>query len=217
MNKSNAQMCDLHMESTVTVNVTRGRGCQGKTRHGNTVVLNLKPVWFVQVPLFLRSTVKSYAAVPGGGGAYTIAAQITIFGSNPEDVFVHESTHAFDGTFQLSTQQAYLQALYADSCTPDEYAQNSNVECFAQGMVVFLYYLWKPSFFQNPCLSQQIEFVSSLTVPGVQSYKSSVGESCMLTHQLSHVLSMTCVLVFCASCGLIVCNRLLHNVVMYVM
>ena len=143
----------------------------------------------MQVPLFLRSTVKSYAAVPGSGGAYTIAAQITIFGSNPEDVFIHESAHAFDGTFQLSNQQAYLQALYADSCAPDEYAQNSNVECFAQDVVVFLYYLWKPSFFQNPCLSQQIGFVSSLTVPGVQSYKSSVGELRMLTHQLSCVLA----------------------------
>lgn len=166
----------------------------------------------MQVPLFLRSTVKSYAAVPGGGGAYTIAAQITIFGSNPEDVFVHESTHAFDGTFQLSNQQAYLQALYADSCAPDEYAQNSNVECFAQDMVVFLYYLWQPSFFQNPCLSQQIGFVSSLTVSGVQSYKRSTGESCMLTHQLSHVLSMTCcVLTFSASSVLIAYNVLLHD------
>lgn len=134
-----------------------------------------------QVPLFLRTTVKSYAAVPGGGGAYTIASQITIFGSNPQDVFVHESTHAFDGTFQLSDQQAYLQALYADSCVPDEYAQNSNVECFAQDMVVFLYYLWNPSFFQPPCLGRQIGFVNMVTVPGVQSYKSSVGESCSLS------------------------------------
>ncbi|KAL3146276.1 hypothetical protein ABBQ32_002977 [Trebouxia sp. C0010 RCD-2024] len=154
--------------------------------HPNALTCTLKKLRVqcdavLQVPLFLRKTVKSYAAVPGGGGAYTIAAQITIFGSNSEDVFIHESTHAFDGTFQLSDQQAYLQTLYADSCVPDEYAQNNNVECFAQDMVVFLYYLWNPSFFQNPCLGRQIGFVNMLNVPGVQSYKSSVGESCTLS------------------------------------
>ena len=92
---------------------------------------------------------------------------------------------------------------------PDEHAQNNNVECLAQDMVVFLYYLWKPSFFQNPCLSQQVGFVSALTVSGVQSYKSSVGESCTLTHQLSHVLCLA----VCSAWALIVCNGLSHIIV----
>ena len=132
----------------------------------------------VQVPLFLRKTVRSYTAVPARApSAYAVAGQITLFGKTSENVFVHESAHAYDGKFKLSGQQAYLQALSADSCVPDEYAQNNNVECFAQDMVVFLYYLWAPNFSQASCLSQQIGFVKDLETPGFQSYKDSVGKA----------------------------------------
>lgn len=139
----------------------------------------LKPyVHVVQVPLFLRKTVKSYTAVPDRAPhAYTVAGQITLFGKTSENVFIHESAHAYDGKFKLSGQQAYLQALSADSCVPDEYAQNNNVECFAQDMVVLLYYLWKPNPSRKSCLSQQIGFVSNLDTPGFQSYKDSVGKA----------------------------------------
>lgn len=134
--------------------------------------------YVVQVPLFLRKTVKSYTAVPARApSAYAVAGQITLFGKTSENVFVHESAHAYDGKFKLSGQQAYLQALSADSCVPDEYAQTNNVECFAQDMVVFLYYLWEPNFSQESCLSQQIGFVSDLDTPGFQSYKDFVGKS----------------------------------------
>ena len=135
----------------------------------------------VQVPLFLRKTVKSYAAVPSNAAsAYTVASQITIFGHCSKNVFIHESAHAYDGAFKLSGQKAYLRALSADSCVPDEYAQNNNVECFAQDMVVFLYSLWKPNFSQEPCLSRQLRFVNRLDTSGLQSYKRSTGESLWL-------------------------------------
>lgn len=137
----------------------------------------------LQVPLFLRKTVLSYAAVPSdNGNAYTAGAHITIFGALDTDVFVHESTHAYDGAnvlsgLELSSQPTYLQALYNDTCAPDEYADVNNVECFAQDMVVFLYQVWNPrTFYRNPCMKGQMAYLNSSTLPGAQAYASSVGE-----------------------------------------
>lgn len=135
----------------------------------------------LQVPIYLRSTVLSYAAVPAvpfdSASAYTEASHIQLFGPCDTDVFVHESTHSFDGTYNgLSSQPAYLEALYTDTCVPDEYAQTNNVECFAQDMVVFVYYLWNPSFFENSCMANQISYINTLPTPGVQIYKAAVGK-----------------------------------------
>ena len=133
----------------------------------------------MQVPLYLRSAVSSYAAVLGGGTAYEEAGQIQLQGACVTDVFVHESTHAFDyinGNYGLSGSSAYLQALYEDACVPDEYAQSNNVECFAQDMVVFVYYLWNPSFFENVCMEWQIGYINTLNNPGLQAYKAYVGK-----------------------------------------
>ncbi|DBA92097.1 TPA: hypothetical protein ACH3X1_015824 [Trebouxia sp. C0004] len=127
-----------------------------------------------KVPVFLRTTVSAYNAVSGGGSAYTVGGTVTLQGDCQMDVFVHESTHAFDGMYSLSGSSAYLQALYQDSCLPDEYAMNNNVECFAQDMVVFVYYLWDPNFLQNVCMEYEIFYIAQLTVPGVQAYKTMV-------------------------------------------
>ncbi|KAA6423370.1 MAG: hypothetical protein FRX49_06822 [Trebouxia sp. A1-2] len=128
-----------------------------------------------KVPVFLRTTVSAYNAVSGGGTAYTIGGTVTLQGDCVMDVFVHESTHAFDGTYSLSGTSAYLEALYEDSCVPDEYAMTNNVECFAQDMVVFVYYLWDPNFLQNVCMEYEIFYINQLTVPGVQAYTAMVG------------------------------------------
>ena len=162
----------------------------------------------MQVPLFLRENVKSYAAVPDKAAhAYTVARQITLFGNTSFDVFIHESAHAYDGAFKLSGQQAYLQALSADSCVPDEYAQTNNVECFAQDMVVFVYSLWKPNFSQNPCLSWQIGFVNQLDTPGFQLYKTSVGESRWLVGSYTYLGAL------CATLTMRFCNALLVSTI----
>ena len=134
----------------------------------------------MQVPIYLRGTVPAYGAVSGGGTAYTYGNIVTLQGDCVMDVFVHESTHAFDftnGDYGLSGSSAYLEALYEDACVPDEYAMTNNVECFAQDMVVFVYYLWNPNFLENVCMEYQIFYINKLTAPGVQAYKATVGES----------------------------------------
>jgi len=141
--------------------------------------------FFLQVPVFLRTTVSAYNAVSGGGSAYTIGGKVTLQGDCEMDVFVHESTHVFDGTYSLSGTSAYLEGLYEDSCVPDEYAMANNVECFAQDMVVFVYYLWDPNFLQNVCMEYEIFYINQLTVPGVQAYKTLVGESHLFNLQNS--------------------------------
>jgi len=146
---------------------------------------NLFFLFFLQVPVFLRTTVSAYNAVSGGGTAYTIGGKVTLQGDCEMDVFVHESTHAFDGTYSLSGTSAYLESLYEDSCVPDEYAMTNNVECFAQDMVVFVYYLWDPNFLQNVCMEYEIFYINQLTVPGVQAYKTLVGESHLFNLQNS--------------------------------
>lgn len=78
-------------------------------------MLNVVNVTASQVPLFLRKTVLSYASIPSdNGNAYEENGHISLFGSLDLDVFVHESTHAYDWTHQvngnwLSGQSAYLQ------------------------------------------------------------------------------------------------------------
>lgn len=141
----------------------------------------------MQVPLFLRKFVSSYAAIPDNTGAYTAGGHITLFGAMDTDVFIHESTHAYDGGNvisgnELSSQPAYLKALAADTCSPDEYANVNNVECFAQDMVVFLYQLWNPrTFYRDPCMAGQMAYMNSSTLPGMQDYVKAVGETASLT------------------------------------
>ena len=51
--------------------------------------------------------------------------------------------------------------LYADSCVPDEYAQNSNVECFAQDVVVFSVLPVEAQLLSEP-LSESADWVCQL-------------------------------------------------------
>ena len=136
---------------------------------------------FALVPLFLRQNVKSVAAVPiasgsSKNGAYTAGGHIVVFADVGDDVFVHESTHAQDGNVGFSGSAAYHQAVTADTCVPDDYANTNFVECYAQDMVVFLYKLWTGS---TPapgtgCMAKQLATLQNSQAPLVQQYQTAV-------------------------------------------
>ena len=103
----------------------------------------------MQVPLFLRQWVTSITAIPAipatSRSAYTISSMTTIFAESPSewaDVMVHESAHAQDQGFSVSSH--FLNAIGSDTVSQIDDAQTNSLECYAQDMVVFLYSLWKP-------------------------------------------------------------------------
>jgi len=60
-------------------------------------------------------------------------------------VFIHESSHAWDGHIGPDNQTArsssaeWLSALNADSCVADDYSASSQHEAFAQTVVYYIY------------------------------------------------------------------------------
>lgn len=131
-----------------------------------------------QVPLFLRQYVSAISAVPSkGANAYTITSRIVFFDLVSFDTVVHESTHAQDWGFNNNTygSQAWDEAIAEDSCVADVYAQNNNVEAYAQAMVTFLYKLLLPqdatvSGNATDCMSHQLEFINNSQAPGLQDF-----------------------------------------------
>lgn len=111
--------------------------CQGSQLNRNALVVGLS-----QVPLFLRRHVKSITAIPADADqvkALTnrITGQMTFFGFLPFDVFIHEAAHAQDKGF--SSGSTFKDALAADSCVPDAFAQNNEQEAYAQGRLELEY------------------------------------------------------------------------------
>lgn len=114
-----------------------------------------------------------------------IQRHIVIFGDSPYgsiDLMVHESSHAQDQGF--SGTDGYLEAIGSDSCVPADYAQTSNVECYAQDMVVFLYKLWRPYAPPLPstdCMANQLKALNTSQAPGLQKYIKDTGVLCTVS------------------------------------
>jgi len=75
-------------------------------------------------------------------------------------VFFHESGHSLDqGT---SPGDAWTAALAASSCVPDDYANSSPAEDFAQMEVTYAFWLHTGSLPSDPsCLQPQLDYMNS--------------------------------------------------------
>lgn len=91
---------------------------------------------FSRIPAAVRSKVVHFIGVSGARpnglvkGAGTGNDRITFIGPCNEAIFVHESFHSVDQNFHSST--TFQTAYAADSCVPDNYANASPAEDFAQ-------------------------------------------------------------------------------------
>jgi hypothetical protein len=77
----------------------------------------------------------------------------------------------------FSQGSTFTNAVEADTCVPDEFAQTNFYEDYAQVQVVFLYKLWNP--YKPPpntsCLSFQLNAVATSQAAGVQDYVQATG------------------------------------------
>ncbi|KAJ7734473.1 hypothetical protein B0H16DRAFT_1577910 [Mycena metata] len=126
-----------------------------------------------RVPVGLRRYAGTIvvAASPTGPYAYTLTTGDThFFGNCAMDIWVHEMTHTFD--FALPTRQSsapgWNTALATDTCVPDTYSQNNEVEDFAQVGVMMIYTILYggnlPPGFTSDCMSSQLAFMYGLAL-----------------------------------------------------
>lgn len=116
---------------------------------------------FGSVPPGIRSYVGSLLAVnapscsAGSGGDF-----IVFNGDCGVSVFVHEASHSLDqGT---SPSQPWSDALAASSCVPDDYANTSPAEDFAQVDVVYVYQQRHGAIPADPsCLQAQLDYMKN--------------------------------------------------------
>ncbi|KAJ7503250.1 hypothetical protein B0H11DRAFT_1984703 [Mycena galericulata] len=127
-----------------------------------------------RVPVGLRRFVGSVMLFGGETHAYTnlSTGDIHMFGVTEMDTWVHEATHAFDyavPTAAHSNAAGWEAATTTeDSCAPDDYSLTNRVEDFAQMSVMKVFMLLHngnlPSGFQSNCMSNQLNFMSTLAV-----------------------------------------------------
>jgi len=87
---------------------------------------------FGTVPPGVRSNVHQVIMMNGygGGGGYAVGWSIFGGGDTSETFFSHEAMHNNDPGF--SDGPNFSAAIAADTCVPDNYSNNNNVEDFAQ-------------------------------------------------------------------------------------
>ncbi|KAH7105314.1 hypothetical protein BKA62DRAFT_689303 [Auriculariales sp. MPI-PUGE-AT-0066] len=116
---------------------------------------------FGSLPPGVRSYVGAALAVqadnPSAGSSGDF---ITFNGECGVSVFLHEAGHSLDqGT---SPSQEWTDALGQSSCVPDDYANSSPAEDFAQVEVVYYYQLKKGSLPADPgCLQPQLNYMNA--------------------------------------------------------
>lgn len=162
---SDASNASVPWETKVTICV-----CEGASYDMDSLASH-----FSKVPIFLRQWVISISTVAAPAAhAYTSGGHITTFGNTTGiiDLMVHESSHAQDQDF--SDSETFLTAIGNDTCVPDEYAQNNNVECYAQDMVVFIYSLLRPYDLGlsslTDCMNEQLYALMDSDAPGMQEF-----------------------------------------------
>ncbi|KAF3932656.1 hypothetical protein ABW19_dt0201483 [Dactylella cylindrospora] len=117
-------------------------------RH-NTAELSIEQMAdsFGRMPVHMRSLVRHAIALPQNGcsaQAFTDRGDIVMFGPcTGVTVWLHETGHQLDSRLKpaerFSGTQEWLEALGADTCVPDSYANTNTVEDFAQVTVVSQY------------------------------------------------------------------------------
>ncbi|EWC47256.1 hypothetical protein DRE_03375 [Drechslerella stenobrocha 248] len=102
---------------------------------------------FGRMPEHMRELVRHLIAVPADSCSalsYTDIGDIVFSGNcDTPSIFIHETAHQLDAMLDPanseSGSQNWRDALAADSCVPDSYANTNEVEDFAQVTVVALY------------------------------------------------------------------------------
>lgn len=86
---------------------------------------------FGRIPVHERQWLQHIMAVPGGGSAYARSAVLVFQGPvGAPSVFQHETSHAVDGYLTgtgLSPSATWRNAIAADTCVPDNYANTSTL------------------------------------------------------------------------------------------
>jgi len=125
---------------------------------------------FGQVPPGVRSYVGSALAVEASACSAGSGGDFIVFnGDCSQSVFDHESGHSLDqGT---SPSQTWSNALQSSTCVPDDYADTSVAEDFAQVNVCYIYQTRVGPLPANPsCMQPQLDvFQNDARISGAQS------------------------------------------------
>ncbi|PRP83021.1 hypothetical protein PROFUN_09876 [Planoprotostelium fungivorum] len=106
--------------------------CEGYVMDENEMAKTLS-----YVPPSVRSSVNRVTQKPTGNGAVTLGNSAIYFGRYNVEVFVHESSHSFDWSNEISGKQEWLDAIGNDTCVPDPYASSNEAEDWAQTSVLY--------------------------------------------------------------------------------
>ncbi|KAF3932965.1 hypothetical protein ABW20_dc0102708 [Dactylellina cionopaga] len=99
---------------------------------------------FGRMPVHMRSLIRHPIALPQescSAAAFTGVGDIVMFGDcTAVSVWLHETGHQLDSRLnpatRFSASSEWLQALSEDTCAPDDYANSSTIEDFAQVTVI---------------------------------------------------------------------------------
>ncbi|KAH8914265.1 hypothetical protein BT69DRAFT_1290483 [Atractiella rhizophila] len=118
--------------------------CYCNEAKGIHMSLNDVLVQLGRTPTTLRDYTRFFLSFPDTGNhavTWLPANDILVFGDESSEagltVFIHEQGHTVDQSF--STSSTFKNAIAADTCVPDAYANNNEVEDFAQVTVMSLY------------------------------------------------------------------------------
>ncbi|KAI0317017.1 hypothetical protein OF83DRAFT_1059383 [Amylostereum chailletii] len=116
---------------------------------------------FGQIPPGVRSYVGSALAVQAGSCSAGSGGDFIVFsGDCSESVFDHESGHSLDQN--TSPSQTWADALAGSTCVPDDYADTSTAEDFAQVNVLYTYQTKiAPIPADTSCLQPQLDVFSN--------------------------------------------------------
>ncbi|VDC04278.1 unnamed protein product [Peniophora sp. CBMAI 1063] len=123
--------------------------------------INAMATRFAQVPPGVRSYVGSALAVAADSCSAGSSGDFIVFnGDCSQSVFDHESGHSLDQN--TSPSDTWTNALAASSCVPDDYANSSPAEDFAQVNVCYIYQQRVGTLPADPtCMQPQLDVFSS--------------------------------------------------------
>ncbi|KAH7106131.1 hypothetical protein BKA62DRAFT_668832 [Auriculariales sp. MPI-PUGE-AT-0066] len=126
---------------------------------------------FGRLPVHERQWVRHVMAVPGGGSAYAVNADVVFEGNTDAvSIFQHEVGHlvdAYNNGFSANESPAFRAAVAADTCVPDDYSNSSFAEDYTQVSVLALYDIVAPGGLNSTganwsCLANQKAAVDTL-------------------------------------------------------
>ncbi|KAF3913461.1 hypothetical protein AA313_de0203720 [Arthrobotrys entomopaga] len=165
---------NIKPENTEVYDVTYSTGCTApwvmcRAKNAQLSIQTMANL-FGRLPLHMRAVVRHSIAVPQSSCSalsYTNLGDTVYYGNcNTPSVWIHETGHQMDAMLKPASAesgtQAWKNAISADSCVPDSYANTNDVEDFAQVTVVALYKSLHGSIPTHPhpgCFSHQLNLL----------------------------------------------------------